>query len=804
VPSLLIRSGPTAGRRIELSHELVVGRRGGDLELEDPRISRRHARFRLVGGALEIEDLGSSNGTWVNGSRITSATRLGSGDVVELGGTAIVVEAETAEAYPAESQEAPEPRQPPPGAPSEEPASHPPAGELPDGVPIRADELRPVTALFADVVGSTAIGERLTPEEVKALIGECVSRMAAAVEQFGGVVDAFMGDGIAAFFGVPVAHEDDAERAARAALHIVHVIGDYARDIEAAWGFPDFNVRVGINGGQVAVGLVGGERLHPVALGDTANVAARIQGVAEAGSIVVGEATATRLEHDFVLEPLGEVAVKGRTEPVSLWRLEGPRRVTGDQPTTPLVGRDAELERLAHARDDLLAGRGRVLLLLGDAGIGKTRLLGELRGSAGPTVTWLQGNCVSYGKEFPFLPIVDALRTWLGLEDEDASLAVRTRLRIKLEPFLGPRLQETLPHLEALLTGGLGRSPAASGDELARDVVQACCVWIESLTESGPVALALDDFQWADPWTCALAEQLLEIVERSSLLLAATLRVAPDSGGWRLRVKVLADHPHRALELPLEPLSGDDAARLLSLLQPEGLSDEARREIIARGEGNPLYIEQLLRVTVESGELGAQDQWAASPNATRLVPAALVNLLLSRLDNLPAEARQLAQVAAVTGRSFSLRMLTAVDPEPDPGQSLNVLVRAGVVRERRRYPQLEYTFTHGLLRDAALLTLTRARRRKLYGRVAAAYEELVADSVEEHLDLLAHYYGRSDDLRKGLDYLERAAERALGLGAGFQAAELLRRARAVAAEAGDAEAGRRISARLEQAVGGTS
>jgi class 3 adenylate cyclase len=676
----------------------------------------------------------------------------------------------------------------------------PAAAEQLADVALTADELRPVTALFADVVGSTAIGERLPPEEVKALIGECVTRMAGAVEQFGGVVDAFMGDGIAAFFGVPLAHEDDAERAARAALQILEVVGDYARDIEAAWSIPDFNVRVGIHGGQVAVGLVGGEKRQSVALGDTTNVAARIQGVAEPGSIVVGEATATRLQGQFVLQPLGEVAVKGRTGQVSIWRLDRPRPGAGaqSQAPTPLVGRDAEMERLVLARDDLLAGRGRVLFLLGDVGIGKTRLLGELRELTGESVTWLQGNCVSYGREFPFFPVVEALRGWLGLDEGDASLVVRTRLRMKLEPPLGARLEEVLPRLESLLSGRLGGT--ASGDDLARDVVAACRTWIEALAASTPVALVLEDFQWADPWTCALATELLETVERSSFLLATSLRVAPASDGWRFRVNVLADRPHRALELPLEPLSDADAARLLSLLRPEGLSEEAREEIIARSEGNPLYIEQLLQAVIEGGELVPQQAWASSPNATKLVPAALENLLLSRLDNLPSDARRLAQVAAVTGRSFSHSLLAAVLPGPDLEESLGILVRAGIVRELRRHPQLEYSFSHGLLRDAALTTLTRSRRRELYGRVASAYEELFADSLDEHLDLLAHYYGRSDHLRKALDYLERAAEKAVGLRAGFQAGELLRRARGVAAELGDGEAERRIAARLEQGV----
>ena len=178
------------------------------------------------------------------------------------------------------------------------------------------DELRPVTSFFADVVGSTALGERLPPDEVKALIGECVNRMVRAIEQFGGTVEAYMGDGIAAFFGMPIAHEDDPERAAYAGLQILDVVGEYARDIAAAWGVADFNVRIGINSGQAAVGVVGGEQQHMVALGDTTNVAARLQAAAAPGTIAVGEATARLLAHRFVFETLGEVTVKGRAQAV--------------------------------------------------------------------------------------------------------------------------------------------------------------------------------------------------------------------------------------------------------------------------------------------------------------------------------------------------------------------------------------------------------------------------------------------------------------------------------------------------------
>jgi predicted ATPase len=439
-----------------------------------------------------------------------------------------------------------------------------------------------------------------------------------------------------------------------------------------------------------------------------------------------------------------------------------------------------------------------VLLVLGDAGVGKTRMLTELRELAGDSVVWLEGNCVSYGAEFRLLPVVEALRNWLGLEEDAATLAVRTRLRIKLEPLLGDRLAESLPQLELLLSG-VGAEPGALAESHAADVRRACCEWIEALAGTMPVALVFEDLQWADPWTVELAHDLLQVVERAPLLLAASFRIAPQSDGWRFRVTVLAEHPHRSVELALAPLSEEQAAQLLAQLAPAGLDDAARDEIVHRAEGNPLYLEQLLQTMLEKGEL--ERQWTLSPSATRVVPAALESLLLARIDNLSASARQVAQAAAIIGRTFLYSVLRRVCPEDSLEGDVNTLVRAGVLRERRRYPELEYTFTHVLLREAALSTLTRASRRELYGRVAAALEDLYADSLDERTELLAHYYGRSDNLPKALEYLERAAEGAAKLNADFQAAELWRRAARIANELGDTEAEARIAARLAESGG---
>ncbi len=296
--------------------------------------------------------------------------------------------------------------------------------------PRRQDEMRPITALFADIVGSTGLGERLGPDEVKALVGECVNRMSRAVEDFGGVIQAFMGDGICAYFGVPAAHEDDPERAARAALRIIGVAAAYAGEVEAAWGIEGFNVRVGLNSGPAAVGLVGGEDAQTVALGDTTNVAARLQSAAEPGSIAIGPGTASRLDERFVLEPLGEVTVKGRSEPVTASRLGRPAARHGAA-VSHAPGRSRGRARAGCGRRsaDLRAGRGQVVLVVGDAGLGKTRMLAELLSLAGDDVTRLEGRCVSYGAGSPYGPFVELLRTWLGVEETDTELAVRTKLR---------------------------------------------------------------------------------------------------------------------------------------------------------------------------------------------------------------------------------------------------------------------------------------------------------------------------------------------------------------------------------------
>jgi predicted ATPase len=494
--------------------------------------------------------------------------------------------------------------------------------------------------------------------------------------------------------------------------------------------------------------------------------------------------------------------VKGRTEPVAAYRLRGRKPGAGAGPAAELIGRDAERAWIGTVVDELAAGRGQVLLISGEAGIGKTRLLAELEATAGGRVTWLEGRCLSYGGDLLYWPFVEMLRGWLGVDEGEPEVAVRTRLRARLAPLLDEETDDVLPFLGRLLSVRLGAEPEAEltpppPDVLAAGIRQAFRIWIGRLARERPVAVAVDDLHWADPSTRELAEDLLQLTDQAPVLLAGAFRPDPATEGWKLRLHVLTEYFHRASELPLRPLSVDASRQLLAILVPAGMLDEAaQQELVGRAEGNPLYLQELLRAVLEGAGGDRQRTWTLPAAGAALLPANLESLFAARIDRLPQGARRLAQAAAVAGRTFPVRVVAAAMGAEDVSADLAVLLRAEVVREVRRYPDLECSFQHGLLQEAALSTLTPARRRALYGRVAHAYEAAYANSLEDRLELMALYYYRSDEPDRALDYLERAGARAEELGATVQAGQLYRRALKVAEQSSDAEATKRVSARL--------
>ena len=442
-----------------------------------------------------------------------------------------------------------------------------------------------------------------------------------------------------------------------------------------------------------------------------------------------------------------------------------------------------------------------MVLLVGDAGLGKTRMLAELLSLAGDDVTRLEGRCVSYGAGSPYGPFVELLRTWLGVEESDAELAVRTKLRARAGALLGATQERALPYLGLLLSIRLEPDVerellALSADELSDRMQEAFVMWAEALGATRPLILAIDDLHWADRTTRELAERLLELTDRSAVMLATALRPDPGSEGWTFRLAAQTRFAHRVEELPLPPLAPEASRALIDALVPAGLVGEpVKDEVVAKAEGNPLYLEELLRALLESGG-DRRRTWTITPSTAAELPPALEALLVARIDRLEPGARRLAQVASVVGREFPVSVVAAVAGSADPDGDIASLLRAEIVREVRRFPELECTFRHGLLQEAALSTLTPTSQRELYGRVGRAMEAHLGDHVDEQLEQLAFYFYRSDDTGKAFDYLERAAEHAVRVEALARAEELWKRARRLAEREGDEERTEQVDRQL--------
>jgi ABC-type transport system substrate-binding protein/class 3 adenylate cyclase len=635
------------------------------------------------------------------------------------------------------------------------------------------EERKVLTAVFADVVGSTALAERLDPEDVKLVVGEAVARIVGEVEALGGHVKDLAGDGVLAFFGAPTTREDDAERAVRCALRIVGEMEEYAREVRRGWGAEGFGVRVGAATGAVVVGEVGaGTRVEYAAFGDTVNVAARLQSAAEPGSVLVDDATHRAVEQVFEWGPRQELELKGKSEGVTAWPVVGVaaagrthRGLPGVE--TRLVGRSRELGLGREALEALGAGRGGVLVVAGDAGIGKTRLLNELRELAERGGScWLEGRCVSYGESLPYWPFRDLLRgEWIGAGVEEPELRVRVGLRRRLEQLFDGKADELYPYLGGLLEVALEHEAAARTSQLSPEALQWRTFEVVGqlfarLAESAPLVLSLEDLHWADPTSVLLLEQLLSLAEEAPVLLVLSLRPERDHPSWSLREHAGREFPHLLREIDLGPLGDADGELLAALVAPATLPAELERRVLEAADGNPFFLEELVRSLADVGALvRTDDGWRFDHAVEVEVPPTVEKAILARLDRLSAPARDLVTAASALGRTFALPLLEGVLGEV-PGDSLHELQRLGLLRQSRRWPQPEYGFRHALIQETAYRTLLADQRTRLHRRAAEWLEERYAGRDTEVLGLLAYHWLRAEDEEKAAGYLLRAGDKA--------------------------------------------
>jgi class 3 adenylate cyclase/DNA-binding SARP family transcriptional activator len=578
-----------------------------------------------------------------------------------------------------------------------------------------ARERRVVTMLFSDVKGSRSMTEDLDPEEVMEIMEGALDVLIEPITRYEGTLARLIGDAILAFFGAPIAHEDDAERACRAALDIIERAQAYALRLQQQRGIAGFDVRVAIHTGLVVVGEVGPDlRAEYTAMGDAVNVASGMQEAAEPGTVLITEDTHRLIAPLFETEALGPIHIVDRAEPVLAYRVLASADVVGKGRgiaglASPLVGREAELGALREVLERLQAGVGGIVTVVGEAGIGKSRLVAELQKAAVPLdVTWVEGRCLSYGGSIAYLPWLDMLRGLLGVSVEDPPAEVRRALRRFVETLCPDHLDEVYPYLGRMMSLPLedeveARLRGIEPKGLKVLTFRAVERVVDSASSGGPLVLMCEDLHWADPTSLELLEQLLGLTDRTSLLLICAFRPYRGHGCWGIREAAGRLYPHRHSDLYLGALSPSDSEALMGhLLEVEALPRPLRGRVLDHAEGNPFYVEEVIRSLIDSEVLvydEATAQWQATQQVEDIaIPDTLQGVLMARIDRLQEEVRRVLQMASVIGRIFLHRVLSEIAQEvqarPEPSRreldaNLSALQREEMIRERARVPKME-------------------------------------------------------------------------------------------------------------------
>jgi class 3 adenylate cyclase/predicted ATPase len=622
-------------------------------------------------------------------------------------------------------------------------------------------ERRQLTVMFCDLVGSTALASRLDPEDLREIIGAYHRCVADVVGRFSGFVAKYMGDGVLVYFGYPQAHEDDAEQAARAGL----ALGDAVGRLQAP---EPLRARVGIGTGEVVVGdlITSGEGHERGVVGETPNLAARLQALAEPNAVVIGPQTRRLLGDLFECRDLGAVELKGFPEPMHAYQvvresaLESRFEALHGATLTPLVGREEEIDLLLRQWHRAQRGEGRVVLLSGEPGIGKSRLSAALQERIeNEPHTRMRYFCSAHDQDSALHPIIAQLELAAGFEREDTPEGKLDKLAV-LTPA-SPEDRALLAELLSLPTEGRFPSPQLTLRRKKEKTFEVLLRQLEALARQRPVLMIIEDVHWIDPSSCELLDLFVERVPRLPVLLAVTFRPEfqpPWVGQAHVTLLVLNRLDRR-----------EGAALVQRVVGTEALPDDVVAEIVERTDGVPLFVEELTKAVLEGGNARAV---LSRAGATALnVPATLHASLMARLDRLGSAAKEVAQVGAVFGREFSYELLTAVAQRnaAELDAALDRLVVAGLAFRRGVPPHATFLFKHALVQDAAYGTLLRGKRQELHGRVVRVLEEQWPEMAEAQPELLAHHCAVAGLVEQATAYYARAGQRAVARSAMVEA-----------------------------------
>jgi class 3 adenylate cyclase/tetratricopeptide (TPR) repeat protein len=624
-------------------------------------------------------------------------------------------------------------------------------------------ERKQVTVLFADLKGSMELLADRDPEEARKLLDPVLARMMEAVHRYEGTVNQVMGDGIMALFGAPLAHEDHAVRACYAALRMQESVAQYAEEVFRSHGVP-VQIRVGLNSGEVVVRAIGSDlHMDYTAVGQTTHLAARMEQMATPGTILLAPATLQLAEGYVQVAPRGPVAVKGLTEPVEIYALTGASaqrsrlHAAAARGLTRFVGRDAEIEQIRRALALAHDGHGQLVALVGEPGVGKSRLVYEFTHSH-RTQDWLilEAGSVSYGKATSYLPVIDLLKGYFKVHDRETHREIREKVTGKLLT-----LDRTLePILSALLA--LLDVPVEDAQWQALDPAQRRQRTLDAVkrlllreSQGQPVLVVFEDLHWIDSETQALLDGLVESLPTARVLVLVNYR--PEyQHGWVSKTYYS--------QLRLDALPPESAGELLSALLGDDPELEPLERLLVR-RGNPFFIEESIRTLVETGALtGERGAYRPTrPIQAIEVPATVQVILAARIDRLSAEGKQLLQTASVIGKDVPAVLLHAVAEatEETVHRGLTQLQAAEFLYETRLFPDPEYTFKHALTHEVTYGTLLQDRRKAQHARIVGALERSYPDRLIEHVERLAHHAVRGEAWAKAVSYLRQAAAKAM-------------------------------------------
>lgn len=639
-----------------------------------------------------------------------------------------------------------------------------------------AGERKQVTVLFADVANFTAMSDRMDPEDVHQMMDGCFRILMNETHRFEGTVNQFRGDGIMALFGAPLAHEDHAERACWAALGMQGALKGYAPGLRERFGV-EFKMRIGISSGTVVVGSIGDNlRMDYTADGDTTNLASRMETMAEPGCILVSCDTYRKVAPMFDFRPLGPLAVKGKGAPLDVYELRDKldvQRSADRRIQSRLVDREDELNRLELQLLRVIRGEGSIVNVTGEPGIGKSRLIAELK-KREPMgrVALLEGRAIGIGKNLSFHPLIDMLKRWSGIREEDPEEQALGRLEEAIRKACHDRTDEILPFVATLMglkIGGRRGGPAArvEGEGLEKLLLKSTRELLVGVSRQNPVVCILDDLHWSDLTTIEFLESLLWLAEDHPILFIHVFRQGYPQTGDRLLKTVRAKHHRIGLEIPLDPLNLGSCATLIdNLTKSNPLPLAMQNRIIRLAGGNPFFIEEVIRSLThrERGRIEDDGDGAVS------IPDRIQDVITARIDKLDEETRDLLKTVSVIGVRFYGRILKEVaDGVENIPERLRELQEAQLISRREGAEEEEYVFKHGLTQEAAYESILMARRRELHLKTARAMESIFSDRLHALYGILAYHYSKGEDLDRAEEYLLKAGEEALRSSASLEA-----------------------------------